>query len=475
MGSQTIKQKIILSLKQTKAWDFLFDETTDEVLYGGAKGGGKTVLLCFSALEYARQLKDYCKITTMPKYPHVIGYLGRLRAVDFSKTTLETFKKMINSELYEYNDQKKELVLFNGLFKYHTGGMDDEENVRKFNSAEYGFIGVDQAEELDRDKAGMLRATQGRAKINDIALPKKILWTANPSICFLKEDFISSDILPGRKFVKALPSDNEFIDSQSYIRQLTESFKHRPELISAYVEGDWDNIQEKGFLLNREDCIIATTLQLPISQRKKTVVSNDPAWLGDKSDEIVFYVLRNNRVIDFKFDNNKDTNNQAAENVKYANNYNASTIIIDRIGVGAGVVDNTKKLNPKSKVIAINSANTAGQLDIDIDKIKEKEHKYFNTRSEMWWEATEIIKDKKFVLPNDEKLINQLCGVKYTIKNGRILIESKEDIKKRLGESPDRADALIQGIWALSKAQFDDYRQSNQSVVTTNERLKFYS
>jgi hypothetical protein len=38
----------------------------------------------------------------------------------------------------------------------------------------------------------------------------------------------------------------------------------------------------------------------------------------------------------------------------------------------------------------------------------------------------------------------------YEFRNTKLLIESKEDIKKRLGHSPDRADAYVMGLWADS-------------------------
>ena len=49
----------------------------------------------------------------------------------------------------------------------------------------------------------------------------------------------------------------------------------------------------------------------------------------------------------------------------------------------------------------------------------------------------------------DMKLKGQLSTPTYDFRNGRILIESKADIKKRLGNSPDRADAYINGLYAL--------------------------
>ena len=51
--------------------------------------------------------------------------------------------------------------------------------------------------------------------------------------------------------------------------------------------------------------------------------------------------------------------------------------------------------------------------------------------------------EQKVELPNDENLANELCAVnkKYDSR-GRLQLEEKEEIKKRLGKSPDMADAL---------------------------------
>ena len=60
--------------------------------------------------------------------------------------------------------------------------------VNKFNSAEYGFVAVDQAEETERDDIMVLKASR-RMKIQgrDLPLPYMGLWTANPAACWLLE------------------------------------------------------------------------------------------------------------------------------------------------------------------------------------------------------------------------------------------------------------------------------------------------
>ena len=430
-----------LTLKQTEALDALESPTISELLFGGAKGGAKTVFFCFFAVIYAKMIVTICKIVKVPKHPFVIGFLGRVRSVDFTNTTLVTWKKFIPSRIYEINEQKKTIVLF-GKVCYHFGGLDDQENIKKFNSAEYGFVGIDQAEESARDDIATLRGTQGRAIINGVALPIKTLFTANPAECFLKEDFglaPGSLCPPFRKYIQALPSDNTFIDSVAYIAQLREAWKHHPEILKAYVEGDWSSTVGGGFLIDRDTCERLSQIELPIIN-KRFWVSGDPAWLGEKTDEIVAFAFTDNRVLDCSFKFNQDTNATAADWVMLCRQYKGTDIGIDAIGVGAGVVDNCRRL--VGKMVNVHAFNSSNKCEDDI-----ADEKFFNVRAEMWWTAISELKEHRWMIPQDPELIRQLCAVKYEIRNGKIKIEDKKDIKTRLGRSPDRADPFVQGIW----------------------------
>jgi len=112
----------------------------------------------------------------------------------------------------------------------------------------------------------------------------------------------------------------------------------------------------------------------------------------------------------------------------------ARVINVDSIGVGAGVVDRLDELG--EPVNAINVAEAP----------KDKE-RYADCRSELFFEGLRNALDPRnpdaISMEKDDKLAAELIGVKYKIDSaGRIRIESKDDTKKRLGRSPDRADAL---------------------------------
>lgn len=109
-------------------------------------------------------------------------------------------------------------------------------------------------------------------------------------------------------------------------------------------------------------------------------------------------------------------------------------IFIDCIGLGAGVVDRLHEMG-YDNVEGINVARSANNSD-----------KFANLRAELWHDMREwFLQDMPVQIPDDPELQKQLCGLgyKYTTSNAKLLIESKEDAKKRGMESPDKADALM--------------------------------
>lgn len=102
-------------------------------------------------------------------------------------------------------------------------------------------------------------------------------------------------------------------------------------------------------------------------------------------------------------------------------------MVDDTGGYGASVID---------------SMNLAGLPVSPVNfSSKASDPRYYNLRSEMWFRMAEWVK-KGGSLPNEPTLVRELTAPTYTFKGGRFLLEEKDQIKKRLGFSPDQADAL---------------------------------
>lgn len=129
---------------------------------------------------------------------------------------------------------------------------------------------------------------------------------------------------------------------------------------------------------------------------------------------------------------------------------------IDEIGIGAGVVDQARALG--LNVIGINSSRPSRQ-----------KRRYTNQRAEMYWKVREALKRSALQLPDDDLLQADLIAPKYTWDYlGRIQIEEKDQIRSRLGRSPDSGDALAL-TYMDSNAPMDTDEESALPATIRNE------
>lgn len=149
-----------------------------------------------------------------------------------------------------------------------------------------------------------------------------------------------------------------------------------------------------------------------------------------------------------------DGNTLATQVVK--NSRPGCKINIDVVGVGSSVYD---ILKADKNVFAISAGTASSYVD------KTGNFAFFNLRAELLWRLRECLDPDSglnWALPPDAKLKAELCAPRYFVKAPnqkqqalgvmyQIQVESKDDIKERLGRSPDRADAL-------SYAAYEDTR-----------------
>jgi phage terminase large subunit len=112
------------------------------------------------------------------------------------------------------------------------------------------------------------------------------------------------------------------------------------------------------------------------------------------------------------------------------------TIVVDDAGVGGGVTDRLREVSEFPV-----EAFTGAQAAVTIDPAT-KEPAYPNRRSEAWFAFAEQL--GSMLLDPDEQLLADLVAPTYKLDSrGRRVVEPKDDTKKRLGRSPDRADAIL--------------------------------
>lgn len=115
-----------------------------------------------------------------------------------------------------------------------------------------------------------------------------------------------------------------------------------------------------------------------------------------------------------------------------------SPVNIDVIGVGASPYDLLKGMGVQ--VLGVNVAEKSTGRD------KSGRLGFFNLRSELWWKFRELLdptNDTGVALPPDQELLAELCAPKWELSGMTIKVESREEIIKRIGRSPDKATAYI--------------------------------
>ncbi len=178
---------------------------------------------------------------------------------------------------------------------------------------------------------------------------------------------------------------------------------------------------------------IETAQAQRIDSGSPIVVSCDPARFG--SDETVIAVRRGSRVRIVRTYAKKDLMTTAGEILRVARSEAAKgngdvSIVCDDIGIGGGLVDRLRELD-EFQVVSFNGS--ASPRD---------GREYPNARSQAWFDFSDRL--ASIDLDDDEQLAADLLAPSYKIDSqGRRVVEPKSDTKKRLGRSPDRADAVL--------------------------------
>ncbi len=124
-------------------------------------------------------------------------------------------------------------------------------------------------------------------------------------------------------------------------------------------------------------------------------------------------------------------------NVKLAS-FKQFPIGVDANGLGLGLAQRLVQLG--FKVIPIKGSNASKSSD------RNRNFKFFNVRSEMWWKLREQLEDGKFAIPPMDSLFSELITPRFEIiKDNVIRVMSQEEIKANTENhvSPDGANAIM--------------------------------
>jgi phage terminase large subunit len=409
--------------RQSEALKFLsVDSNVETILYGGAAGGGKTMLGCM--WQILRRLK----------YPGTRSLIGRAKLDTLKKTTMNTFFQVANDiglkagEDFSYNQQSHIIKFSNGseiiladLFLYPS-----DPHFQDLGGLELTDVFLDEATEIS-EKAYSVVCSRIRYKLNEFGLKPKILLTCNPAKGWIYNQFYlpyKNQNLPEHlAFVQALPGDNIHLPDAyvTSLSRLPEADRKR------LLEGDWefDNSSDRLYLYEE----LMRCFREPMNVGEGYITA-DIARLG--KDRTVLCVWKGLSCIDIVVLRQKRQDEVKAEIQRLMNQYSVrlSNVLADADGVGGGLVDSLRCREFMNGSKAVRGTQ------------------YMNLKADCYFRLGELIDKNEITFPIkwQEDICKELELIRRVDpdKEGKLRVTSKDTISQRTGGiSPDIADAIM--------------------------------
>jgi len=217
--------------------------------------------------------------------------------------------------------------------------------------------------------------------------------------------------------------------SSNWIEERAEEWGRGSPLFISRVLGDFPE-EDDGTLFRLSDLEAAVGRELG-SEDPTVRFGVDVARFGPDASALA--VWRGRALVGVHARRGLDTMAVASWIAAEVNRQKPARVAVDVIGLGAGVVDRLRQLGHHVK--AVNVGASASRSDL-----------FANSRSELFWRVREALEKGEISLPRDDDLLAELSAFRYGFSNrGRITLEPKEDTNRRVGRSPDLADAMVLG------------------------------
>jgi hypothetical protein len=413
-------------------------------LFGGAKGGGKTVggilILAHDILHHEGGL----------------WVVMRRNYTDLHSTTKASFERFFPRELVlERTSHRWRCVNGNEILFWAADASRDP-NYEKTRGLEATAIMLDEASQADAELYEVLPTLLRRPALN-IATQQEfngyIYLTTNPvpGQNYLRHIFIDPRTRKndGRhKFILSLPDDNDKLPN-GYIDRAFSTMSE--QMVRMLRHGSWD-VEESDFKI-----IVPSDLSRLFTPQKPSdaeiIALGIDIGLGKPDKTVVYAATRSGAFFVQNAFEEYNTMRQVERlyDICRAVHDRNGKICIDAAAVGKGVADRLQQAfygtiqpvmfgeTPQNE----NHASASGR--------------YANRRAQLYFHARELIQqaaataaertkqgqELEIRITNDEILYEELDNTYYNPSDGKFVIEPKEVIKKRLRRSPDHADAFV--------------------------------
>lgn len=312
----------------------------------------------------------------------------------------------------------------------------------RFGSLEFTGGALEEAGEIDFLAFDVLKSRIGRHLNKEFGIPSKILITANPKKNWLYQliykPFKAGTLPKEYAFISALYGDNPHT-AEDYGSNLAEikDTANRERL----MYGNWEYDDDPNNLMDYDSILDIFTNTVPDDRQK--YLTADIARYGQ--DKTVIYLWEGFKIYKH-YVYEKQGIDQTITTIRTLledHQIPYSHAIADEDGVGGGVVDGLRGIKG-----FVNGSSAINQVST---KIKEN---YANLKTQCYYLLADLVTNRGIAIKSyDEemktKLIEELEQVKSKDldKEGKLKIVPKEEVKEKLGRSPDYADALMMRMY----------------------------
>ncbi len=436
--------------KQKEACRYWIDQVTEEILYGGAKYGGKSVIGCnlifgdammypgtryFIARDSLTDLRRY----TIPSVFEVFGFWG----LDYQK-------------YIKYNGQDNYFKLYNdSVVEFIDASFSPSDpDYHRFGSRQYTRGWCEEIGDMDSGAIKNLMLTIGRWKNVDYGLKKKLLMTCNPHKGYGYQEFYKPAkeglLAPNRKFIIALPSDNKAGD-QAYI----DSIINNPDkdIRERLGKGNWEYDDDPAVLIPFE--VILSLFTNPNPHAGRRCITADIARLG--GDRIVRIEWDGFIGTVYAYDKQKlNITTEQIDNARTRMALPKSSVLVDADGMGSGVEDfgGFKGFNNGARPMP----DPKSPLDANGKPVVEH---FDNLKSQCAFRMADRMKAGQVKLICTEDWMKPLIIQELEQWRQKIMFSDmkkglvpKDEVKEKIGRSPDFSDAILMREWFELKPVF---------------------
>lgn len=379
------------------------------------------------------------------RYPESQWLIGFEELKHLRRTTLPDLIKIIDENLRQLRDDPKTLYninlqdmviqFYNGskIFLSELATLPSDPLFDRLGSYSLTGFWIDEAQRVDKLAIDTLKgrlSLTSSTKHNWQFKPKKF-YTCNPRKNWIYNDFYlplikGGLVMPEKKFIISLYTDNPYIDHESYKKQIIET--GNKVQIERLLYGNFEYDDDPSRMIEY-DKILDLWSNHFVKRTGKLYISADIARFGN--DKTVICVWDGFCLISFKVILKSDLVEVQNTIISLQKQYSipASCTIVDADGLGAGVKDNLRCLGFSANNKPFNSI-------------------YRNLKAECYYELAKLINEGKMYIQDNlfkSEIVQELeqVKIKNQDKDGKLEIVGKDDVKASLGRSPDFSDAIM--------------------------------